>query len=544
GPTMRGRSGEPLLHSDPHMNRQATRRKYLLVCAVLLFGFVSQTLAAWGVYTSSFVDVGPSQREVEQIKRFGLDATHVQAQVGTRTFYRVRAAVVATRQEAVDVRGRLREAGYDSWIKQVPDTELRVQAIDDTPTTSAPSPDTTVAPPKADSLLRASQLDSMMLLIGNRIDRAMVESEERLEHEMAERLADQHAMNRTLFVPQADQDQLTDALLERTDRRASAALDSMRNEWAARVAGSVPKPVVGGFLQAWARYDSEAKHSEFAVPEAQIEVRFEAKTVVGRIEVEIRETPGAAKISIQQAFGTWRPDWRGHPTATAGTYLSPLGLDHPDLVSRPFLSTSLVSIYATPTSLTGIHIGARTGHIEGQVFAANGWDILQDNNDLPTAGVRISWLPSDSSHIAVAVVAGPEQAGNTDNLRTSVGFEAVATWSKIIIAGELAYGQEDDAPQADRRSGFSSWIGGQAYLIWRFANYASVGFRGEVFQDKDSTRTGRAVDPMWSAALAPRIHVGPNLDLVGEYHLDRERAGAVTSWSTRHTVTLAVTQRF
>ena len=226
----------------PRAVRVAGRLAHLLLVLVpvLISCLPGAALAAWAVYADSWTSPTEAQTQAMHInRRLSISsATYERATVHGRVFWRVRVAVCATRTEGTAVRQQLERRGIsDSWMREVSDSLLPRA-----PAAPAPAPTATARQDtaRADSVV-VSVLDSLSHFTRRRLDSLQTLNEERLtevlgqmrgqlRQELLHQVEQARATDRQTYVTQAEQAQMTRALLDEMNANLEYLTDSLRRE--------------------------------------------------------------------------------------------------------------------------------------------------------------------------------------------------------------------------------------------------------------------------------------------------------------------------
>jgi hypothetical protein len=125
----------------------------------------------------------------------------------------------------------------------------------------------------------------------------------------------------------------------------------------------------------------------------------------------------------------------------------------------------------------------------GAVFVINEFFHLQNTNHLPSYGVQGIFTPSPSWSMKETIYYGPDQSD------TSLKFwrffsDTIVEWKSgdVTVAGQYQVGTEKTAtdPDPDR----SLFMGAALPMRWHIQGPWSVGFRPEIYWDRDGLLTG------------------------------------------------------
>jgi hypothetical protein len=127
-----------------------------------------------------------------------------------------------------------------------------------------------------------------------------------------------------------------------------------------------------------------------------------------------------------------------------------------------------------------------------------GWDVWEDNNNVPTYHGMFNWTSCDKRfNWANAWIAGPEQTGNDDDWRVAITSWFTATFGrynqfKTIVGGNWtleknAIASTDLAGNPIRDD--AEWYSVGYYFLWTVDPRLILGMRAEWFRDDDGYRT-------------------------------------------------------
>jgi hypothetical protein len=102
---------------------------------------------------------------------------------------------------------------------------------------------------------------------------------------------------------------------------------------------------------------------------------------------------------------------------------------------------------------------------------------------------RLRYHASDQLNLSLAVITGPELAGDNDHYRTAVDFVAgYQVSSQFTLLLDSVYGYQSGAPI----EGGSDWYGVSVYGIYTINPYVSAAARAEYYRDDEGFTTGIA----------------------------------------------------
>jgi hypothetical protein len=232
------------------------------------------------------------------------------------------------------------------------------------------------------------------------------------------------------------------------------------------------------------------------------------------------ETGKTHSYDIHQVFLSWIAPIGKGLRIDAGKFVTPFGCEvidgydgYNDNQSRSFLFG-----YAIPYAHTGLRASYPfSDKITGTLFAVQGWDNWQDNNNSKSFGAQAVITPSPKWSIYLTAMGGPEQNENSRNKRYV--YNAVGTYKindKWTAGADLVYGNEKSAIEDGRTA---DWSGAAGYAKYSFSDTLSLAARAEVFTDSDGARTG-TTQTLREVTLTPSLKLGKNFVLRGDLRLD------------------------
>ncbi|MFN8580124.1 MAG: outer membrane beta-barrel protein [Gemmatimonadaceae bacterium] len=245
-----------------------------------------------------------------------------------------------------------------------------------------------------------------------------------------------------------------------------------------------------------------ARHNEFNVNLAFVEVRLDGARVRGRLALQTGTSvqsnysgePRTGQVSgpelsrfIQEAVvGAKLADnlW-----VDGGVFFSHVGME--GWISRDNLAytRALVSEYS-PYYQSGAKLTwTPSSKVTAQLDLVNGWQNIAENNSGQGAGIRIDIAPSASTTVSYYNLFSDE-AGN--HLRTFNGVGAKWTTGALTLLGQFDVGSQN---HADGPGSTSLWYGYMAIARLHAASTVALVARFEGYRDKDQVliATGTSV---------------------------------------------------
>ena len=189
-----------------------------------------------------------------------------------------------------------------------------------------------------------------------------------------------------------------------------------------------------------------------------------------------------------------------------GLFVTPLGTEillnpgsYNDQISRSFAFN-----YAIPLRhLGGLFTYPFLKTLTGTVGIVTGWDNPRDNNGSPSGLFGANFTPSDAFALASNMIVGPEQSGNTSNVRfTWSNVATIKPMDPLTILAEFTVGAEQ---KASTPTGIKNaqWYAFAGTGVWSWTDRFSTSLRTELFLDEGASRTQGlgATKPIFNVSL-------------------------------------------
>ena len=192
-----------------------------------------------------------------------------------------------------------------------------------------------------------------------------------------------------------------------------------------------------------------------------------------------------ALVNVQQAYVSYLAPVGSGLTFEVGKFVTPIGTEPTE--SNLANNYSRAFLYALGPYY---HVGARVAYtVNSKVtlggMLVNGWNGTGDNNAGKSFGVSATVMPTPKVTIIQNVLIGPEQADNTDDVRTYSDTNLAVTVSDKVSAG-LNYVYAKDANAGEG----ISWQGVALYMRGQVTDIFAVAPRFEIFDDGDGFASG------------------------------------------------------
>lgn len=223
------------------------------------------------------------------------------------------------------------------------------------------------------------------------------------------------------------------------------------------------------------------------------------------------------EMDLQEAYVTYR-----RPNSKlgfkAGKFVTYQGIEVIESGANPTITRGLLFGLAEPYTHTGIVATCQlTSALDLHAGLVNGWDLFVDNNKGPTGVLKLGYNGGDPLALTVSAYMGPEQAGNTDNIRTSVDATGITkSVENLDLWFQANYGKEDKAAPD---GGDASWMGFGLQPLYHLSEKVCLGARYEYFKDSDGARSG-TVETLQNISIAPAYSLTKSLVSRVEFRAD------------------------
>lgn len=266
-------------------------------------------------------------------------------------------------------------------------------------------------------------------------------------------------------------------------------------------AAAAPPPVtVGAFADLYFAWDvgrpasrdrpyttQPARHSEFAVNLAHVEVKLAEERVRGRVALQ-------AGTSVDRNCAA-EPDWVSYiQEATVGARLAPrlwvdggiyfsyIGLESWISRDNPTYTRSLIADYS-PYYLAGAKLSWQASRTVGlQLHLVNGWQNVRETNDDKAVGARLDWQASPSLLAGYDVFVGNEQPDSVAS-RTRVLNQGFVKWTPP--GGWEVWLTLDVGVQSVPAGDAQTWYGGSLIARKWLSERIALSGRLERYSDPD-----------------------------------------------------------
>ncbi len=175
----------------------------------------------------------------------------------------------------------------------------------------------------------------------------------------------------------------------------------------------------------------------------------------------------------------------------AGKMVTLLGQEVLEDIANPNWSEGNQFAYVENFTALGVSVEHRFNeHLDVQVRASNGWDVVEDNNTGKSVMGRVGVYPNDRSTIALLGFYGPEQA-NTDRPKRYGGELLLnrRVGAHIAISFQGDYGREGAGPALPDSTHDAVWWAAGGWLTFAPGQAVLLALRGDYVADLAGART-------------------------------------------------------
>jgi hypothetical protein len=259
-----------------------------------------------------------------------------------------------------------------------------------------------------------------------------------------------------------------------------------------------------------------------------------------RGDTDVFPNKDTVPIDLLEAYGSYKFPVGNGLTLKAGKFASLLGYEVIESPNNLNFSRSFLFTFAVPLT----HVGALLSYGDGKYWSATagpvvGWDVARDNNGGMSVMGQFVFTPTKEWTAGFNWITGPEQAGNSHNLRTVLDW--TLTYSgiqKLTLGANVDYGWENKEASlvaAGLTDTGATWWGLAGYGAYDWTEKFRTALRWEYFQDSDSARTlaqapGERTS-LWETTLTVQYKIWKGLVGRVEYRHDQanEKVFKVTS---------------
>ena len=245
-------------------------------------------------------------------------------------------------------------------------------------------------------------------------------------------------------------------------------------------------------------------------------------------------------IDLLEAYASYKLPLGSGLTLKAGKFASLLGFE---VIEGPLnlnFSRSMLFTFAVPLT----HVGALLSYSFGDTFTVTagpvvGWDVAKDNNGGMSVMGQFIFTPTKDWIAGLNWITGPEQPGNSRNVRTVLDWTLSYNGLKNTVLGaNFDYGWENKEASlvaAGLSHTTATWWGLAGYAAYDWTEKLRTSFRAEYFVDSDSARTAAQAPGLrtavWETTATLRYKIWKGLAARVEYRHDQanERVFKITN---------------
>jgi len=268
----------------------------------------------------------------------------------------------------------------------------------------------------------------------------------------------------------------------------------------------------------------EPDRNSFSMDEVEVDITGKADEKVSfRMDMQYVNSDGTltADEIIEQAYVDVNLD---QFLLTFGKFNAPIGfelLDKPDMYQ---ISHAMVFNLGIPTNLTGAMVSGSYGMFDLNLYVANGWDLIEDNNKDKTFGARLGITPMAGINVGLSLIVGKEKdvAGSSADAKTLTAFDVDFTFDLVehlIIGAELNFGSYEEQSVTNPGTD-AEWTGYLVTAHYAFTEMYGLTLRIDGFDDQDGARfaSGKA-ENRTAFTIAPKVEISHALEFVAEYKI-------------------------
>src|SRR6059036_187717 len=172
-----------------------------------------------------------------------------------------------------------------------------------------------------------------------------------------------------------------------------------------------PQPVaVTGFAVGRADYDRLARSNSFTAGKIGVSLFKPVGEAYLFAQLTTALEDGESSTEIDNLLVRWTPQRANRWTLAFGRFDAPIGFERDDEPLNLITTNSFNFTYARPSMLTGVQVHyTASPRLDVWAAAANGWDVVTDNNRGKTALDRAQWIPMPWVTLGVTGAYGPER---------------------------------------------------------------------------------------------------------------------------------------
>jgi hypothetical protein len=294
---------------------------------------------------------------------------------------------------------------------------------------------------------------------------------------------------------------------------------------------SLVAPHISGFVDLTYNYNTRdpvdgvtpfhaytSRHDTLLLNAAHVALSGSSDTVSYAIEVDVgsdaQVNSGDDDVDLQEAYVAYvSPIGLG---IKAGKFVTYQGIEVIESGANPTISRGFLFGLAEPFTHAGAVLTYKiNSSLDVAAGVINGWDLVVDNNRGKTVVAKFGYT-GDGALVTASGYAGPEQAGNADDLRLSGDLTGMIKLGTVDLWAQANAGSEEGlAPDG----GTARWFGAGVQPVWHALEKLAVGGRAEIFRDADGARTGTE-QTLYNLSVTPSYTLAAGLVMRGELRVD------------------------
>lgn len=266
---------------------------------------------------------------------------------------------------------------------------------------------------------------------------------------------------------------------------------------------------ISGFVDTAYYKDTLSETSSFSLDQAEVDIEKEIKGVGGlRVDIQhVKGSTGTTDEVLEQGY-VW-VNLGSDLKLTFGKFNAPIGFELLDPNDMYQYSHAMIFNYGLPTNLTGAMVSGGAGIVDFAVYAVNGWDLINDDNDKLTVGGRVGVTPLEGVNVGVSYITGDEGAAETE-------LSVVDVDATITVIEDLTIGAEYNSGEI----GSAEWSGFLVMVNYVFTDKIALTLRYDSFNDKDGARLGSGSEETRNAiTVSPSYAIADGFGVLAEYRL-------------------------
>src|SRR5881398_2406170 len=195
---------------------------------------------------------------------------------------------------------------------------------------------------------------------------------------------------------------------------------------------------ISGFAVGRADYDRAIRRNTFAAGKIGLSLFKPVGDAYLFAQLTTALEDGASSTEIDNLLVSWTPHTANKWSLAFGRFDSPIGFERDDEPLNLIPTNSFNFTYARPGKLTGVQVHyTASPRLDVWGIAANGWDVVVDNNRGKTALARAQFIPIPWVTVGLTGVYGPEHASTDAQQRSLLSGDLTIDRGRVILGAEL-----------------------------------------------------------------------------------------------------------